>query len=108
MSEFFLNILGDITAIIEQYNYLIIFVLMAVESSFIPFPSEIIMIPAGFLVAQGKLSLTLVILTGTFGALAGALINYYLAKHLGYKFLHKYGKYVLISHHNLEKMNRFF
>ena len=56
MNELIISILGNVTAIIEQYSYLIILALMAVESSFVPFPSELVMIPAGYLVAKGKMS----------------------------------------------------
>ena len=56
MNDFIINILGNINLLIEQYNYLIIFALMTIESSFIPFPSEIVMIPAGYLVSRGTLS----------------------------------------------------
>ena len=108
MHDFIFNILGDITQIIEDYNYLIIFLLMAVESSFVPFPSEIIMIPAGYLVSKGKLSFSLSLLAGILGSVAGALVNYHLAKSLGYKILLKYGRFVLIPEQRLEQIRDFF
>jgi membrane protein DedA with SNARE-associated domain len=101
-------ILGNITQIIEKYNYLIIFLLMTIESSFIPFPSEIVMIPAGYLVAKGTLSLSLSIISGVSGSIVGALINYQIAKLLGYKLLHKYGKYFLLPPKSLNKIQDFF
>ncbi len=67
----------------EHMNYFTITVLMAVESSFIPFPSEAVIPPAAWKAAQGDLNLLLVIFFGTVGALIGALVNYYLAKTLG-------------------------
>ncbi len=88
---------------IEQSGYLGIFILMTIESSFIPFPSEIVMIPAGALAAEGKLLLLPAILAGTAGSLAGALINYALAYYFGLGFLRRYGKYFLISTSALDK-----
>ena len=108
MSEIIFNILGDITSLIEKYNYYIIFILMAIESSFIPFPSEIVMIPAGYLVAKGELSLILVLFFGIIGSVFGAFINYYLAKFVGLKFLKKYGKYFFITESILKKSELFF
>ena len=108
MNDIIQNILGNITDIIEQYNYLIIFVLMTVESSFIPFPSELVMIPAGYLIAKGKLSFSLSLFAGICGSIFGALINYQLARLLGYKFLYKYGKYFFISQQRLVKIQKFF
>lgn len=81
---------------LEQSGYLGIFILMAIESSFIPLPSEVVMLPAGALAANGKLNVWGVILAGTVGSLAGALFNYYLALWLGRAFLLRYGKYFFI------------
>ena len=89
MHDLIFNILGNITYIIAQYNYIIIFLLMTVESSFIPFPSEIVMIPAGYLVSKGKLSFTYSLLSGILGSIAGALINYHIARTAGSKLLYK-------------------
>lgn len=63
-------------------NYRSVGLLMTIESSFIPFPSEVIVPPAGWKVAQGLLNGWLVMLSATIGALLGALINYYLAMRL--------------------------
>ncbi|MFT7861015.1 MAG: DedA family protein [Sulfurimonas sp.] len=93
---------------IFEFGYVGIFVLMGIESSFIPFPSEIILVPAGYLASQGKMSLTLIAFSATAGSLFGAFINYYLAYFVGRKFLQKYGKYFFISHEALEKMDVFF
>ena len=94
--------------LIFDWGYLGIFLLMAVESSFIPFPSEIVMIPAGYLAAEGKMSISLVMISGIGGSLLGAFINYYLALLLGRKILKKYGKYFFIKESALEKMDSFF
>ena len=91
---------------IENSGYLGIFILMAIESSFIPLPSEVVMIPAGVLVAQGKLSMTGCILAGTFGSLAGALFNYFFALWLGRAFLLRYGKYFFLPASKMEWVER--
>lgn len=82
--------------------------LMAVESSFIPFPSEVVMIPAGYLAAQGKMDISLVLLFGVMGSMIGAYINYFGALWIGRRVLLRYGRYVFISPETMEKMDRFF
>jgi membrane protein DedA with SNARE-associated domain len=89
-------------------GYLGIFLLMFLESTFFPFPSEIIMIPAGYLAYQGEMNIYLVILVGILGSLCGALLNYYLARSLGRKFILKYGKYFFIKEETLDKLDVFF
>jgi membrane protein DedA with SNARE-associated domain len=91
---------------LEQSGYWGIFLLMTIESSFIPFPSEIVMLPAGVLAHHGKLNLWLAILSGTAGSLAGGLINYYFARLVGRTFLDRYGKYLLISPEQLHRAER--
>ena len=85
-----------------------IVVLMAVESSIIPLPSELVMPPAGYLAAKGELSLPLVIVCGMLGSVLGALANYGLAAWLGRAFVHRMGRYVLVSERSLERSERFF
>ena len=91
------NLLSFINEIIESIGYLGIFLLMALESSFFPFPSEIVMIPAGFLASLEKYNLLGVILAGSLGSLIGALFNYYFAKRYGLSLLLKYGKLLLFK-----------
>ncbi len=93
---------------VAGFGYAGIVVLMAVESSFIPFPSEVVMIPAGYLAAQGKMDLSLVILSGLAGSMIGAYINYFGALWIGRRFLVQYGRYFFISSKSLEKMDLFF
>lgn len=85
-----------------------IIVLMAVESSILPLPSELVMPPAGYLAAKGELSLPLVIVCGVLGSVLGALANYGLAAWLGRAFVHRMGRYVLVSERSLERSERFF
>jgi membrane protein DedA with SNARE-associated domain len=85
-----------------------IFLLMAMESSVIPIPSEIVMPPAGYLAQQGQMNMAIVILCGTAGSLVGAYANYYAADYLGRPLLLKYGKYVWITEEKFAKVERFF
>jgi membrane protein DedA with SNARE-associated domain len=96
----------------EKSGYAGVFFLMALESTLVPIPSEVIMPPAGYLASQGKLSLVGVILAGTFGSLAGALTNYYLALKLGrpalLRFIRRYGKYLLLTEESFKKVEHFW
>ena len=98
----------DLVDLIFDWGYLGIFLLMTIESSFIPFPSEIVLVPAGYLASQGQMNVVLIMLSGVGGSLVGALINYYLAYKLGRKLLKKYGKYFFIKEDALAKMDSFF
>jgi len=104
MKEIALFIVGSI----ENLGYTGIFFLMFLESSFFPFPSEVVMPPAGYLAAKGKLSLELAVICGTMGSLAGALFNYYIAFLLGRPFLERYGRYIFLGSGNLQKVDIFF
>ena len=85
-----------------------IVLLMAMESSIIPVPSELVMPPAGYLASQGKMNMIVAILCGTVGSLAGAYANYYASHYLGRPLILKYGKYVLIPPDKFERVERFF
>jgi membrane protein DedA with SNARE-associated domain len=93
---------------IGNMGYWGIFLLMFLESTFFPFPSEVIMIPAGYLAYKGEMNLYIVVLVGILGSVAGALFNYYLAMHFGRNFLLKYGKYFFIKAETLDKLEAFF
>ena len=85
-----------------------IFLLMAMESSVIPVPSELVMPPAGYLAAQGRMNIWLAIFMGTAGSLVGAYANYYTAHYLGRPLLLKYGKYVWITEEKFAKVEQYF
>ena len=85
-----------------------IFLLMAMESSVIPIPSELVMPPAGYLAQQGQMNSWLAIFIGTAGSLVGAYANYYAAHYLGRPLLLKYGKYVWITEEKFAKVETFF
>ena len=93
---------------IGALGYTGIFLLMALESSIVPIPSEIIMPPAGYLVQQGQMNMALVILSGTLGSLFGAYLNYFAAHYLGRPFLLKYGRYVLITEEHFRRVEDYF
>lgn len=101
MVESFLNLF-------EQMGYGGIVLLMALESSFFPFPSEVVMIPAGVLAAQGRMNPWLAVISGIAGSWLGALLNYYIAVWFGRPVLNKYGKYVFMPPHRLDKVEYFF
>jgi membrane protein DedA with SNARE-associated domain len=82
---------------VEHWGYWGVFVLMAMESSIIPVPSEIVMPPAAFWAAQGKMDFWGVVLAGTVGSYVGSAASYWIAQWLGAPLLKKYGKYVLVS-----------
>ncbi|MHB1215570.1 MAG: DedA family protein [Thiobacillus sp.] len=102
------DIIQTLVNTVGAWGYPGIFVLMALESSFFPFPSEVVMIPAGYLAYKGEMNLGLAILAGISGSLVGALFNYWLALKLGRPFLQRYGKYVLFKEHTLQRMENFF
>ena len=92
---------------VQDWGYLGVIILMAMESSIFPVPSEVVMPPAAFLAAQGKLSLWGVILAGTFGSWLGSAITYAVSRWLGRPFVLKFGKYFFISHEKLERAEVF-
>jgi membrane protein DedA with SNARE-associated domain len=93
---------------IGALGYSGIFLLMAMESSVIPIPSELVMPPAGYLAHQGQMNIWAAILMGTVGSLVGAYANYYAAHYLGRPLLLKYGKYVWITEEKFAKVERYF
>ena len=93
---------------IGQFGYWGILALMFLESSFFPFPSEVVIIPAGYLAFQGEMNLLIVILLGTLGSLLGAVFNYFLAMKLGRSFLLTYGKYFFFTPKHLIQVEEFF
>ncbi|MFC1643150.1 DedA family protein [Myxococcota bacterium] len=115
MTEVLIQYIETVAIYAPVWGILIIAALMTIESSFVPFPSEIVMIPAGFLAARGALSwgqpaadAALCVIAGTGGSLLGALINYYLARWLGVPFLERYGKYFFLPRAKLERAEEVF
>ena len=88
---------------VGSLGYIGIFILMFLESSFFPFPSEVVMVPAGYLASKGEMNLVLAILSGVLGSVAGAWFNYILAVKFGRKAILKF-----LKAHHLEKIEKFF
>ena len=99
---------SDLVDLIFDWGYIGIFLLMTIESSFIPFPSEIVLIPAGYLASKGDMNMGMIMVSALGGSMAGAFINYFLALFLGRKILKKYGKYFFISEDAFHKMDDYF
>jgi membrane protein DedA with SNARE-associated domain len=97
------DIVNYLVQTIGDLGYIGIFALMFLESSFFPFPSEVVMIPAGYLAFKGEMNIILVLLSGILGSLAGAWFNYLLALKFGRKFLSK-----LLNNEKIEKLDNFF
>ncbi|HPC48353.1 MAG TPA: DedA family protein, partial [Deltaproteobacteria bacterium] len=93
---------------IARFGYPGIVILMFLESTFVPVPSEIVIPPAGYLAAKDEMNLALVIVCGIVGSILGALFNYVLAVALGRPIISKYGKYVLFPPERFERVNSFF
>ena len=89
---------------VGRWGYPGILILMALESSFFSFPSEVVIPPAAYLAAGGQMKIGMVVFSGTLGSLLGALFNYWLALRFGRPFFEKYGRYLLVSRRSLEKV----
>jgi len=111
-----MSILSDILATagqfmlstINYFGYFGIFFLMILESMVLPVPSEFVMPFAGFIAAQGKLNLIIVIVFSTIGSIAGSLLSYYIGKRWGTRLIESYGKYVLVDIDDLKKTQEWF
>jgi len=93
---------------VGSMGYAGVFLLMTIESSFIPFPSEVVMVPAGYLASKGDMGLFPAIFFGLAGSLLGAFINYGLAAYLGRPFILRYGRYVGISQEKFLHVETYF
>ena len=82
--------------------------LMAMESSILPVPSELVMPPAGYWAAKGQMSFPVALACGVLGSIIGALVNYYGAQFIGRPLIQRYGRYVLLTERSLLRSERFF
>ncbi|MBQ3314504.1 MAG: DedA family protein [Kiritimatiellae bacterium] len=110
MLETIASHLDTIAALAPTWGLVFVFVFMAIESSFVPFPSEVVMIPAGFLAARGEMgfgsplaAVSVAVVVGVAGSLAGAYVNYFLALKVGKPFLERYGRWFFLKPAALER-----
>jgi len=102
------EIVDFIVNIAREFGYWGIFIMMFLESTLFPFPSEVAMIPAGYLAAKGEMNLCFAIFVGTAGSLLGAMFNYFLAKKYGRKGILKFGKYFFFTEEKLQMVEEYF
>ena len=115
MTETLIGYIEMMAAYAPVWGFALIVLFMTIESSFLPFPSEVVMIPAGFLAARGELTFgsplldaVIAVIAGTVGSLLGAYVNYCLALYAGQPFLMKYGKYFFLPPDKLERAEEVF
>jgi membrane protein DedA with SNARE-associated domain len=112
IQELFSNTVNSLLEFSLSIGYIGTFVWMLIESSFIPWPSELLLIPQGALIAKGELSGIFVLSAAILGSLAGALINYFFALYAGRRLIlaliSKYGKMFLITGDKLKKSDKYF
>lgn len=94
--------------LIYNYGYFCLIFAMFIESTFVPLPSELILIPAGYLWYQGLLNPILIIVASLIGGLLGSYFTYWLGKKLGRSFVEKHAKYFLLNKKRIEKIDLFF
>ena len=107
-SSWFEHLMHWLVVMVDQLGIAGIFVMTFLESTFMPIPSEITMLPAGYLVQQGQMSLAGVLIASVLGTIGGAYLNYWLAKHFGRSLFLRYGKYFFLKPEKLEKLELFF
>ena len=112
LNNLLLDFFNFLILIIKEMGYLGIFFGMMIESTIFPLPSELILIPAGALVARGEMSFSLVFLIAIAGTILGALINFLFAMFLGRGLVNmlvkKYGRFLFITERRLNKADSFF
>ncbi len=108
MHEFIHSIIEFLVEIIHQIGYFGIFLGMFLESTLVPIPSELIMIPAGMAASKSLMNIYAVTLVGILGNIAGAVFSYYLALSIGRKIILKIGKYFFVKETTIIKIENFF
>ncbi|MDR3255259.1 MAG: DedA family protein [Synergistaceae bacterium] len=106
--EAFHFLISRLVDVVGALGYSGVLALMFLESSFFPFPSEIVIPPAGYLASRGDMNIFLVVVCGVAGSLLGALFNYYIAIKWGRRFFERFGKYFFVSPEALDKSEVFF
>jgi membrane protein DedA with SNARE-associated domain len=106
--DFITNILGLLINFAHKTGYIGIFIMTFLESTFVPIPSEVTMIPVGYLIYKGDLNIYWVMIVSTVGAIGGSLLNYSIAIRYGRNVLEKYGHYLFLNKEKLLNMENFF
>lgn len=107
------GIINWVLGITQGLGYLGVVLLMAIESSFLPLPSELVIPPAAYLASQGKMSIGLIILAGTLGSVLGATVNYFLSLSLGRLVIYrlaafKAARWLLITPEKIQRAEKYF
>ena len=108
MMEWLEQVANWLVNFVHEMGYIGIIVMTFVESSFVPVPAEVTMVPAGYLVQQGKLDFTITLASAILGTVGGAYFNYWLAKRYGREMFIRYGKYLMMTDAKLAKLESFF
>jgi membrane protein DedA with SNARE-associated domain len=108
LAQWFDHVVGLLVALVEHLGIWGIFIMTFLESTFMPIPSEITMIPAGYLIQQGKMDLWGVLIASIVGTIGGAYFNYWIARKYGRGLFIRYGKYFMMTPAKLAKLESFF
>ena len=108
LPEFFHILVAIILKFVETFGYFGIFIMTFIESTFIPVPSELTLIPAGYLIYIGTMKVIPVLFFSILGTLLGSLSNYYIAYCFGRKLLIKYGSFFFLKQDQISKLEVFF
>ena len=104
----FEQILDWIVTFVHEFGYFGLFIMTFLESTFTPLPGEVTIVPAGFLVYQGKMHILPVLLSCISGTMAGSYFTYWFAQQFGVRFVKKYGKYFFFPPHKLSMVQKYF
>lgn len=109
----FTSLINWVLAVTQNLGYFGIGLLMAIESSFLPLPSEVVIPPAAYLASQGKMSLLLIIAAGTLGSVLGATVNYLLSMSLGRLVIYKlagqrWARFILVTPEKIARAEKYF
>lgn len=108
LAQWFDHVVEWLVHIVETFGVWGIFIMTFLESTFMPIPSEITMIPAGYLVQQGKMDLLSVLIASVVGTIGGAYFNYWIARKYGRELFIRYGKYFMMTPAKMQKLEIFF
>lgn len=103
-----IDLLAKIVEIVESLGYIGVFIMTFIESTFVPIPGEVTLIPAGYLIAEGKMNPWIVVVCSTIGTIGGASFNYVVARYYGRMMLLHFGKFLFITPKRLQSMEQFF